>query len=585
MKKTTIEENVLNSNYLDIIALSLLLCSNYYFQAYIDRHLPVNFNIKIIEVLFLLITCLIFFYTYFFLIKKINPNILIYKVFVIFFLAWIVNQAIQTFFFMSNEMTFTFFLAKTFNLHPVGEYKLFIRIFRFVLPYLFLIFVIFFFYNYKNKILDFIKIFSILTFCFVIYNEINLSLNFNDKNQESLKLSKIENQNKNLKVLWFVFDEFDPLIAEEYSDLMPNYKYFKDKSFEHKNFFMPAKKTNVSIPAQLMGIAPSGAIVKNKKYYLIDKKNFLKEFKYENTIFSDLKDKGFDSSIFSSFVYYCKVYLKKNFLNKCLDPDYDKRSFLTILQRPLLENFKGTLFIFSPISKIQFTLNLAKKDKKVNKKQRDLLKVKKEDFDRIMESKLSYESLKDIDGYKMIYFNDIENILNDKEKVQLGFFHLMIPHLPSTYAEKNLNLNFQSIDRKFILDWTGSEFMLSYLINLKYTDLAIKKITDISKKYINEKDIVIIFSSDHWFRVKDLDNKLKSYPSLFIVNFLSDNDKYVSNKKDSGNHIRELIFNIFDEKIKNQEDISNFFKNKEYEKPCVAIECLEGQRNIWIKNL
>ena len=51
MKKVKIENNVLNSNYLEIVALSLLLCSNYYFQAYIDRHLPVNFNIKIIELL------------------------------------------------------------------------------------------------------------------------------------------------------------------------------------------------------------------------------------------------------------------------------------------------------------------------------------------------------------------------------------------------------------------------------------------------------------------------------------------------------------------------------------------------------
>ena len=581
MKKVKIENNVLNRNYFDIVGLSLLLCSNYYFQAYIDRYLPVNFNIKIIELLFLFITSLIFFYVYFFLIKKLKANIIIYKIFVVFFLAWIVNQAIQTLFFMSNEMTFTFFLAKTFNLYPEGKYGLFIRIFRFFLPYLFFIFVIFFFYNYRNKILDFIKIFSIFTFCFVIYNEINLSLHFKNKNQESLKLSKIQNQNKNLKVLWFVLDEFDPLIAEEYLDLMPNYKHFKDESFEHKNFFMSAKKTNVSIPAQLMGIAPIGAIVKNKRYYLIDKKKNLKEFKYENTIFSDLKNKGFDSSIFSSFVYYCKVYLKKNLLNKCLDPKYDKRSFFTILQRPLLENFKGSLFIFSPLSKIQFTLNLAKKD---NKKQPDLLKVKKEDFDKIMESKLSYESLNDIDGYKMINFNDIENILNDKEKTQLGFFHLMIPHLPSEYAEKKLNLNFQSIDPKFMDDWTRSEFMLSYLINLKYTDLAIKKITDISKKYTNEKDIVIIFSSDHWFRVKDLDNKFKSYPSLFIVNFLSDNDKFISNKKSSGNHIRELISNIFDKKVKNQEDIIEFFKSKNYEKPCVAIECLEGQRNIWIRN-
>jgi len=559
-----INKDLLSLKLIDIIFFSIILCSNYYYYAFIDRHFHVNFNIKLVEISFLFVGALFFFFISSTILNFFKNHYFFQKLLIILFLSWMVNMCIQTFFFMSNEITFSFFITKIFNIYPSGNYELLIRISRFILPYVFFIVILFFFYNYKKKIIKFIKILSIFFFFFIILNEIQLASKFVNKDIEKNYI-KYERNKTNLKVLWILFDEFDPLIADDHIDMLPNYKEFRDKSFQHKQMYMAAQQTNISVPAQLMGIPSRGALVKNGKYYIINNENKPVEFNYDNTIFGLLEKKGINSSIYSSFFPYCKIYFKDKKLSNCIDPEFDNRSLSLILNRSYKENFKGLFFIFSPASKIIMTLNLIEKDKSKNNIN---LEISKEDLQIISNSVLDQKFLNDLDGYKLIYFEQIKKFLDSKHS-QFSFFHTNIPHLPSKFAEKKLNLDSYALNKNE---------MIKYLINLKYTDFVIKNIQNI----VTEKKIdntIIIFSSDHWFRIKDLENnkKNKVYPSLFLVNFLGDNKQSVYLKKSSGDHFKDLILKIFDGKVLDQKDIVEYYELKDFNSPCLLTVCVEGK--------
>ena len=563
----------------NLIIYSFLLCSNFYFSAYTDNFFPININLKFIELLILFFCSLLFFSIFFFYFQKIPPNSIIYKLTAILFLTWISVQALQTLFFMSNTLTLSAFISKYLFFSSDILNNVFLRVFRFFLPYLLFAIFFYYFYDHFGKIIEFIKVLSIIFFVFIIYNEVSLFKHFQTKNQKTINLIDNKQEKNNFKVLWFLFDEFDPELAGQYSKLMPNFQRIKKNSFEHKNFYSPAKKTNVSVPSQLMGIAPIGTLVKDRKYYLIDQSGVSKEFKFENTLFNSLLEKKIFSSIHSSFFPYCKIYLKKNLLQECVDPKLDDRTFIEILYRPFYENFRGPIFIFSPIGKINFALNiLIKKNKK--KLEASSFKISEDELNKIFKSKLNENNLEDVDGFNLVFFESIKKVLSDENNTSFGFFHLMLPHLPSDHAQKKLNLSFNSLNKP-MAQWENSDHLLSYLINLKYTDFVIKKINQISNNYKDKKNVIIIFSSDHWFRQKNLKDDTQSYPSLLVINFLKDKSKITYDKKSSGNHLSELIKKIFNEDIKSHKDIENFFDRKDYNEPCKAIECLEGQKNFW----
>ena len=100
-------------------------------------------------------------------------------------------------------------------------------------------------------------------------------------------------------------------------------------------------------------------------------------------------------------------------------------------------------------------------------------------------------------------------------------------------------------------------------------------------KHYKDEEIMLIFSSDHWFRLKDPIEK-NFYPSLFIAKILTDNSKIEISEKDSGIYIQELIYKFFIKNINNHEDIKLFFENKPYHRPCLTDECLIGKKRLRI---
>jgi hypothetical protein len=251
---------------------------------------------------------------------------------------------------MGNETTFSMFLYKILNLSPSGNYEMFIRIFRFVLPYLLFFFITLIFFHHKDQILRFISILGIFMFIFIPINEVNKKFFTEKKKKFTQNSSLVEPiaDNTKKKLVWFILDAYAPDIADKYIDLLPNYANLKNSSFVHDNMIMPAKQSIISIPSQFMGVSPRGTKVKNKKYYIIDNEKKLIEYNYKNTIFSKLREKGIETSLYSSFIRYCSVFLKKNEFYTCKDAPLDKRSFYNILNRSQSENLKGVFFIFSP---------------------------------------------------------------------------------------------------------------------------------------------------------------------------------------------------------------------------------------------
>ena len=70
-------------------------------------------------------------------------------------------------------------------------------------------------------------------------------------------------------------------------------------------------------PDIAMGVDSKGLEIKNRIYYLKDRKKNLFHLKYDNTIFGRLDKLGLQSNIFSSVIPYCSVHLKFHRLENC----------------------------------------------------------------------------------------------------------------------------------------------------------------------------------------------------------------------------------------------------------------------------
>ena len=564
-----------NLSLLNIIGLSLLLTSSYYFVEF-STFISVDFATQFVELSFLFIFSVIFFLLlviFFKLLEKKLP--LAFSSFLTYiFFTWVLVQSIQTFFYLSNYITLSYFISKVFFLYPYPEYEVYIRAIRFILPYAICFLIIYFF---KNNLLKFLRFFTILGFIFVfisIFREMSFVYSIFDTTSSTLKLEyEVEVNNKidkKRKVLWVVFDEFDPQIAFEKDKFLDNFENLKNNSVFHSQMYMPAKQTVVSLPAQLMGVDTKGLEIKNRIYYLKDRKKNLLHLKYDNTIFGRLDKLGLKSNIFSSVIPYCSAHLKFHRLENCKEKYVKPPSVSDVLKRPLNENLRGIFFVFSPILKIKYFFSLLKGEGKddfvsyqtqLNDKniEKEIEEVKKLDTNK------QFKNIEDLDGYNVIKYSDIKNFLAGESN--LGFFHAYLPHLDADYSSK-------------IFDKKVNGILSSYILNLKLTDIVIKKIMNISKHYKDE-EIMLIFSSDHWFRLKDPIEK-NFYPSLFIAKILTDNSKIEISEKDSGIYIQELIYKFFIKNINNHEDIKLFFENKPYHRPCLTDECLIGKKRLRI---
>ena len=537
-------------NLHEIIALSLLLCSSYYF--FNDQFFEIDHFILKEDyiVLFLFLNFI------FFILKKINTlalklNSSIYNLIICFFHTWILVQIIKGFFFLSNIITLPQFIGKIFSWSEFYNNDLYYRLFIFLLPYIICFFIVFF---YKKNILRLFVIVGYVFFITVIFREVKgLSL-FAKEKMPSIEFEyELEEKkiiNKNRKVLWIVFDGFDYEIAfdqnDRSSEFMKNFKELKKHSFFHSQMFTPGKNTITALPYMLVGIKGPGNFVKDDtlmlKSELENEKSI--EFNFQNTIFGRLKKIDFTSSAFSSVLPYC-IYLSESAFTEC--KDYRLRNYVRRKSRLFLD---GVLFIFPIIDKYKTFFEVANNEKISEDKNYDLEQIR---LIKELKPKIKLESINDLDNQNVVFFDDIINSL--EKNTNLTFVHTWYPHLGNKEEQK-------FIERIFDLKNSSKMTPLpSYILNLKYTDFLLNKIMSTLGNYTDD-EILLVLSSDHWARSLKKTNNLDLYPVVFFAKILNDKTKSSSIEKTNSIYVQELVYKYLTKEISNHNQIKKFFEEK-----------------------
>ena len=521
---------IIPKNY--YIGLSLIISSSYYFYNY-SLFANKNYFIFLIDIGLLFFFSLFIFAT---IIKFVNykDNKFFFCIKNLFY-TYLSVQILKAFVFLAySKITLSDLIANTlivlFSDLPINRMLIFIS------PYL-IIFLLLIFYNLKKKKLDFLKLFKtfgFILFFFVIYRETLSTISFHNNKINTVKNEKLilDKVDKNKKVVWILFDGFDPQIYEKYKyDLhLENLQEFESKSVFVPKSFSPASKTIDSVPSMLMGRETKGHLIKNKNYYLITKDSEKILFSYQNTIFGNLSENNLNSSILSSVIQYCSSYIKSDKFYLCKEPDINKEKI------NITKIFSGISFAYSPFDKIRYIINkINKTNKKSNIKKIDLKNVKLIKNNNVVE---------DLDGHKTVYLSDYTLAIKNSN---FTFMHLYIPHPGNfDYAKKLFGI------------YTEDE-LNSHILNLKITDIAIKKIYEEIKKY---QSYMIIISSDHWFRAKDKD-KSKIYPSLFMASTNQNQNNFKLKNEFRNVQIQKLIYKFFNNDVNTNDDIKLFIERKD----------------------
>lgn len=304
------------------------------------------------------------------------------------------------------------------------------------------------------------------------------------------------------KVVWVIFDEFDPQIAFDPKNIdgLPHFKELFKTSVYHSNLYGPSSQTRLSVPAMLMGLEAQGQVIEGTaKMSLEGPSGKLVPFTYENSIFFQLQLSGFNSSILGFYLPYCEIFKEV----KCTAYPWD--------------------YQYKPFSAIEFAHGLR-------------------GITRTLQTQISG----DTDPMGLITRNLYQNLdrVIDDPSSDLVFLHLNIPHLPASYARQSLNE--RDID--------------PYIANLHLTDVFLEKILgDIKRK--SDKKTLLILSSDHWNRTR-ADGP---HPALFIASISGNNQKPIELKNPtSGIYIKDLVSQYLSGNISTNQEIADYFKDKNY---------------------
>ena len=153
-------------NLTSIFSLSILVTSNFYF--YSARGIFINYTTVLIQLISLLIFSLFFFYSLKFISKNIKEKYSNFeKLLAIIILIWLLKEAINSYFLISNKSTFGKLFVFLFQDFINNEYISLIveRLF----PYLVCIILIYTFKNYKEKLFRLIKITGVIIFIYFVY--------------------------------------------------------------------------------------------------------------------------------------------------------------------------------------------------------------------------------------------------------------------------------------------------------------------------------------------------------------------------------------------------------------------------------
>jgi len=170
--------------------------------------------------------------------------------------------------------------------------------------------------NHTLRLVNFSKVVSLLfllLFSWRIYSlEIPLVVPYVEQTVDRLELSNLGNPPRPRRVVFVIFDEFDPSVAfsgPEVSTKLKNFENLLATSFFAPNALPPAKYTLASIPAMLVGKPTLGNFFDEKSRLFIRTSQDAKvEFNQANSIFGRLDDGPSSAAILGFYHPYCKLF-------------------------------------------------------------------------------------------------------------------------------------------------------------------------------------------------------------------------------------------------------------------------------------
>ncbi len=533
---------------INILGISLLLLASFYFFKFSAFAVPDIFFIlyELSKILFLLLIInFLFIFT---------QNNKFKDYFLFLFLIFISIFFLKLLFNMTGNISLHFFLKKIYSLifgfKIDGKIPLLAKILSYITPFIFITFILFFLRKKLVKIKKFFVIFGFFISLVVAWDLFKIFDKQKVENQKFLNHTETLNKN-NKKVLWLLFDGLDP----EYINFSVNKKklftslnHLKDNGVFHENMFPPSNWTLYSMPSQLMGINIIDMIPKHDNLIFETLDNKFIPFNFENSIFGDVNNLGYNVSLISSVLEYCSAYLISQKWTSCEDVNSQNKSnivffesvrfYFSILYK--VKNFLNELKIIEPTTDSSIT-NVSLKENLPKSKINDL------DFDN-----LSFDNNFATDHTGII---NLDKILKRLSDTSFMYVHIYNPHLfnnSENFIKNNLMVNIQEID--------------SYILKFFYIDLFIKQLLFEAKKN-DLNDLLLIVSSDHWNRSKDVSKKEKNLDGEYVGNayfsakFLNDDTKYFLNKPSNSIVIKDLIKSFYENKILNNKDIYNFISS------------------------
>ena len=534
----------IKSESIDIIGISLLLLASFYFFKFSVFAVPDILFIlyELLKIFFLLIILNLCF--------TFTQNNKFKNYFLFLFLIFISIFFLKLLFNVSGNISLHFFLKKIysviFGFKIDGKIPLLIKILSYITPFAIITITLFFLKKKLTKVKNFFAIFGFCVSIVVVWDLVKIFDKQKVTFKNNLEYSQTSNQN-NKKVLWLLFDGLDP----EYIDfsvnekkLFPNLNYIKDNGVYHKNMFPPSNWTLYSMPSQLMGINIINMLPKHDTLIFETLDNKFIPFNFENSVFGDVYNLGYEVSLISSVLEYCSAYLISQKWNSCEDLNSQNKSNIIF--------FESIRFYFSIFYKFKNFLNQLKiittepDNALINiSLKKNLPKTKFDDLDF---NNLSFNNNFSTDHTNLI---NIDKILNELSDTSFMYVHIYNPHL--------FNNSEIFIKNNLLNDIQEDPYFIKYF----YIDLFMKKlISEIKKNEFN--DLLLIVSSDHWNRDKDVSKKEKNSNgeyvgnSFFSAKFLNDDSNYFLNKPSNSIVIKDFIKNVYQNNILNNEDIYNF---------------------------
>ncbi len=439
---------------------------------------------------------------------------------------------IKTFFYFVNIISFKDFFFN-FVLQNL-DFKYAIKIIlTFIFPYIFF-FVLFFFYKKKENYLKFLSILGYLFLLNFVYT-IGSNFYFQYSKHEISDFKPYTFKKKELKldrkVVWIIFDAFDPKYAFENEIVsLKNFNKLSKNSIYFSHALSPSDDTIRSMTANLIGSRTNGVIVNKKSIEIISPDQSYIKFKKENTIFGRLEKSNLNYEVYSSTLDYCNLLKIKN----CKAKKYEDGNFST-------KWYSGINLTYPILSQLNLFVSLFKE-----KVPKEILKM------NFLFSELNFDfyqdelyQIKDIDGEGIVDYDKIKNFLNSNSS--LLFIHLYLPHTPANYIKEKLSLITENINQ-------------DYYLNLLYTDYVLSRILRVIDES-EQQDLMLVLNSDHWYNSGEEFDKIER-PVLQLLKIKNENNSKIFDNPISTHYTQEIIHKYLNEELKNSDDILNFVRGK-----------------------